>query len=87
MQITVSDAKFDFLLDERVKEFAGGQLHCSDLKRTGNFVERVQKYNPEAGIYIKYFHILHSSPQKQIDAVVNKGELVKTVITYVIAAV
>jgi hypothetical protein len=77
MQITASDVTLDFILDERAREFAGEQMRWFDLKRTGKLVERVQKYNPEAAVFIKDYHVLRPIPQKQIDAVVNKTEFVQ----------
>lgn len=74
MQITAVDVNLDFILDERAREFAGEQLRWFDLKRTGKLVERVRKYNPEAAGFIQDFHVLRPIPQRQIDAVVNKGE-------------
>lgn len=74
MQIAAGDVNLDFILDERAREFAGEQLRWFDLKRTGKLVERVRQYNPEAAGFIQDFHILRPIPQKQIDAVVNKGE-------------
>jgi len=45
-----------------------------DLKRTGKLVERVKKYNPDAGAYIQSFHTVRPIPQADIDAVTNKGQ-------------
>lgn len=77
MEITGADVTLDFILDERAREFAGEQMRWFDLKRTGKLVERVKKYNPEAAQYIQSYHVLRPIPQKQIDAVVNKGEFIQ----------
>lgn len=77
MQIKATDVTLDFILDERAREFAGEQMRWFDLKRTGKLVERVQKYNPEAAVYVKDHHVLRPIPQKQIDAVINKNEFIQ----------
>jgi starch-binding outer membrane protein, SusD/RagB family len=74
MQITPADVTLDFILDERAREFSGEQMRWFDLKRTGKLVERVKKYNPDAGAYIQDFHVVRPIPQADIDAVTNKGE-------------
>ena len=74
MQVTAGQITLDFLLDERAREFAGEQLRWFDLKRTGKLVERVKAYNPEATTYIQDFHNLRPIPQRELDAVTNKGE-------------
>jgi starch-binding outer membrane protein, SusD/RagB family len=38
-----------------------------DLKRWGNLVERVAKYNPQATPNVKAIHLLRPIPQTQID--------------------
>ncbi|MCU7551897.1 RagB/SusD family nutrient uptake outer membrane protein [Chitinophagaceae bacterium LB-8] len=74
MQIAPADVNMDFILDERAREFAGEQMRWYDLKRAGKLVERVKKYNPDAAVNIKDFHILRPIPQAQLDAVTNKSE-------------
>ncbi|GAB3988210.1 RagB/SusD family nutrient uptake outer membrane protein [Spirosoma daeguense] len=74
MRIAAADVTLDFILDERARELAGEQVRWFDLKRTGKLVERVKKYNPDAGKNIQNFHVLRPIPQSEIDAVTNKGD-------------
>jgi hypothetical protein len=67
MLITDNDMTFDFLMDERARELAGEQTRWMDLKRWGNLVERVKKYNPQAAVNIADRHNLRPIPQTQID--------------------
>jgi len=67
MEITASDMTFDFLMEERARELTGEQTRWLDLKRWGNLIERVKKYNPQAAPNIKDFHVLRPIPQNQID--------------------
>ena len=67
MLITDADMTFEFLMDERARELAGEQTRWMDLKRWGNLVERVQKYNPQAAVNVKAIHNLRPIPQTQID--------------------
>jgi starch-binding outer membrane protein, SusD/RagB family len=67
MLITDADMTFDFLVEERARELAGEQTRWMDLKRWGNLVERVQKYNPQAAGNVKAIHNLRPIPQTQID--------------------
>ena len=67
MEITASDMTFDFLMEERARELTGEQTRWLDLKRWGNLIERVKKYNPQAAPNIKDFHALRPIPQNQID--------------------
>lgn len=67
MEITASEMTFDFLMEERARELTGEQTRWLDLKRWGNLVERVKKYNPQAAPNIKDFHVLRPIPQNQID--------------------
>lgn len=67
MLITDKDMTFDFLMDERARELAGEQTRWMDLKRWGNLVERVQKYNAQAAGNVKATHNLRPIPQTQID--------------------
>lgn len=69
----------DFFLDERAREFAGEQMRWFDLKRTGKFVERMEKYAgnaqaranvPAAGTKFT----LRPIPQAQFDFITNKDE-------------
>jgi len=77
MKIAASDVSLDFILDERAREFAGEQLRWFDLKRTGKLLERLIKYNPDAGPNIKSFHQVRPIPRVEIDVLQNKGEFVQ----------
>lgn len=74
-----ADLDVDFFLDERAREFAGEQMRWFDLKRTGKFVERMEKYAgntaartnvPAAGTKFT----LRPIPQAQFDFITNKEE-------------
>ncbi len=67
MEITAADATMDFLMEERGRELMGEQTRWLDLKRWGNLVERVKKYNSEAAANIKETNNLRPIPQTQID--------------------
>lgn len=66
MQITEAQATMDFIYEERERELIGEQFRWLDLKRWGNLIERVKKFNPQAS-NIKDFHVLRPIPQTQID--------------------
>jgi len=67
MQITEAQLDMDFIMEERERELIGEQLRWLDLKRWGNLIERVKKFNPQAAPNIKDFHVLRPIPQTQID--------------------
>ena len=67
MQITEAQLDMEFIMEERERELIGEQLRWLDLKRWGNLVERVRKFNPQAAPNIKDFHVLRPIPQTQID--------------------
>ena len=67
MLITPAQVNMEFFVEERERELAGEHLRWFDLKRWGILVERVRKYNPDAGPNIKSFHVLRPIPQDQID--------------------
>lgn len=67
MLITPAQMTFEFLMEERARELTGEQTRWLDLKRWGNLIERVKKYNPQAAPNIKDFHVLRPIPQNQID--------------------
>lgn len=77
MLIKASDVSLDFILDERGRELGGEQIRWFDLKRTNKLVERVKKYNPDAGASIQDFHTVRPIPQRQLDAVQNKNEFIQ----------
>ncbi len=70
MMITANDVTVDFILDERSRELLGEWMRWHDLVRTKSLVRRIQAWNPEAGPYIKDFHVLRPIPQSQIDRTV-----------------
>lgn len=67
MKITSDQMDFEMLMQERARELAGEQTRWMDLKRWGNLVERVQKYNPQAAGNVKAIHLVRPIPQTQID--------------------
>ncbi|RYG05878.1 MAG: RagB/SusD family nutrient uptake outer membrane protein [Chitinophagaceae bacterium] len=67
MQITPAQLNIDFILDERSREFLGELMRWFDLVRTNKLIERVKKYNAQAAVNIKDFHVLRPIPQEQID--------------------
>lgn len=77
MLVQASEINLDFILDERAREFAGEQMRWFDLKRTGKLIERVKKYNPDAGKFIQEYHTRRPIPQADIDAATNKAEFVQ----------
>lgn len=67
MEIKEADMTMDFLMEERARELLGEQTRWLDLRRWGNLVERVKKYNPDGAANIKPTHVLRPIPQTQID--------------------
>lgn len=67
MEITQAKMNMEMIFEERGRELAGEQIRWMDLKRWGNLVERVQKYNPQAAPNVKAIHLLRPVPQTQID--------------------
>lgn len=74
MQVSASDMSLEFVLDERARELAGEMHRWYDLKRTGQLLARVKKYNLDAAPNIKEMHLVRPIPQTQIDRVTNPGE-------------
>lgn len=74
MRITADDLDIDFILDERGRELTMEEQRFFDLKRTGKFVERIKKMNPDAADVIQSYHQLRPIPQSEIDALTNKDE-------------
>lgn len=77
MQVTeaqLSTNFVDFILDERGRELLGELNRWEDLDRCEKLVERVKKYNPDAG-NIRDYHILRPIPQSHIDRINPKGPL------------
>jgi hypothetical protein len=54
-------------MEERARELMGEQTRWLDLKRWGNLVDRVKRFNPQGAPNIKDFHVLRPIPQNQID--------------------
>lgn len=67
MEITEAQMNMEMLIEERGRELLGEQTRWMDLKRWGNLVDRVQKYNPQAAPNVKAIHLLRPIPQTQID--------------------
>ncbi len=67
MTITPADVTMDFIMEERARELVGEQTRWLDLKRWGNLVERVQKYNTDGAANVKAIHLMRPIPQTQID--------------------
>ncbi|MDB5241503.1 MAG: carbohydrate-binding protein SusD [Spirosoma sp.] len=67
MTITPDMMDMEMIYQERARELAGEQTRWMDLKRWGNLVERVKKYNPDAAVNIKETNNLRPIPQTQID--------------------
>ncbi|MCF0060321.1 RagB/SusD family nutrient uptake outer membrane protein [Dyadobacter chenwenxiniae] len=67
MEIKQANMNMEMLMEERGRELLGEQIRWMDLKRWGNLVERVQKYNPQAAPNVKPIHLLRPIPQTQID--------------------
>lgn len=74
MAITQSQMTFEFLMEERARELAGEQSRWMDLKRWGNLVDRVKKYNPQAAANVGPQHLLRPIPQTQIDRSAKNAE-------------
>ncbi len=66
--VAPGDVTIDFILDEKARELWGEQYSRKvDLFRTGKYVERVKRYNPDAGANVQEFHTLLPIPQSEID--------------------
>jgi hypothetical protein len=74
MTITQAQMTFDLLMEERARELAGEQSRWMDLKRWGNLVDRVKKYNPQAAANVGPQHLLRPIPQTQIDRSAKNAE-------------
>ena len=67
MEITQAQMNMEMIFEERGRELVGEQTRWMDLKRWGNLVDRVQKYNPQAAPNVKAIHLVRPIPQTQID--------------------
>ncbi len=66
--ITPGDVTVDFILDELAREEWGEWYSRKvDLFISGKYIERVKKYNPEAGPNVADKHTLLPIPQSEID--------------------
>jgi hypothetical protein len=74
MVIKESAMTFELLMEERARELAGEQTRWMDLKRWGNLVERVKKYNPQAAANVAERHLVRPIPQTQIDRSAKNAE-------------
>ena len=77
MTITAADISndfVDFILEERGREMLGELNRWEDLDRCEKLVERVKKYNPDAG-NIRDYHILRPIPQTFIDRLDPQGPI------------
>lgn len=77
MMITPADISGDFvnfILEERGREMLGELNRWEDLNRCEKLLERVKKYNPDAG-NIRDYHILRPIPQTFIDRLDPKGPI------------
>jgi hypothetical protein len=77
MIVKATDMTLDFMLDERAREFVGEQLRWFDLKRTGKLIERLAKYNLDAALNVKTYHLMRPIPRVEIDVLQNKTEFVQ----------
>ncbi|CCG99287.1 RagB/SusD domain protein [Fibrella aestuarina BUZ 2] len=67
MELNAADVTMETIYEERARELAGEQLRWFDLKRWGNLVDRVKRYNPDAAANVKETNNLRPIPQTQID--------------------
>ncbi|WP_185731391.1 RagB/SusD family nutrient uptake outer membrane protein [Larkinella rosea] len=67
MLLTANNLTMETIMEERARELAGEQMRWLDLKRWNLLIDRVKKYNPQAAVNIKDYHVLRPIPQTQID--------------------
>ncbi len=66
-EITAAQATMDFLLDERIRELVGEEVRRFTLARSGMYVERVHRLNPNRADFDEH-NTLWPIPQNVIDA-------------------
>lgn len=64
----------DMIMDERCLELIGEQQRWFDLKRTHTLVDRVNRFNKQASVNIKDYHVYRPIPSSQMDAVSNLSD-------------
>ncbi len=75
MTVGAGDITLDFIMDERTRELYGEMNRWYDLVRTQSLVDRVKRFNPNAGPRIQNHHVLRPIPSgSQLDLITNPGD-------------
>lgn len=74
-----ADLSIDFFLNERAREFAGEQMRWFDLKRTGTFVDRMQRFagNQQARANVNTDFTVRPIPESQFSFISNEDEFLQ----------